>query len=1563
MTDPAPAAPSPLPKAPPPKKKRRLWRWVAGALLLAVVAVGAAVPLAGPAVAAGVIRDYVAGHYSGSAETGAISVSWSGRIVVEDTRLIPTGGGELARIGKVVLDVNLWQYLRGRGDYVILIERPTATVTKGTDGRTNLDIFLQPPAPIPDAPLKPTRMTLTVREGSVDYLGTDVAIPSATYGCEDLNSPGTLKAEMGLAPGGRVTVSGSVALAEADRFKPSGRLEVALRDILWGSPNPVSIPQADLTLEGTADQGTATLACGKTLKAKVTVAQTVTLTASGDMAELAEIFRQPLAVKEGMTLAGTLQADAALTRGAPGLTGSIVVRDLAAVDRAGTRTPIEQEVRFDVDARSTGDRLELTKLALASAPLSATGSVVLAGTSLQNATFDATFDLNLLHKKLSTFIEAGALELGGTVKATVRTTDGAVTLTADGKQVRAAGLAKPLDFTLEGKASVDAAGTTIDGLTLTSEPLTLAASGTIRDAFKIDWTATAEPAKLGAAIGQPLSGPSLTVTGKLTGPPAAPILSVDSKPNSLQYGERVLPITSLAATIGVIDRSIESLKVAGPGFTVEGHGAGMVLEAKATFTVSKAAAAFGSTITGGEGEAEVKLDLAEQRISGTAEARQVESFGNLTAEFDVDLAMVHRFEASSALGKLSASGAIAGPLTVSGSGDLAALGGGTSGAWSSRTDVTQKDGITRAVGTTTITGLAFTASDGSVTRRPKITLTHAALLDSARQLLTVEKAELTAPDGTVALQGAISWSNNQITLETLASDLAIVVKEGLTVTGRLENDGPLSLGDGVSGKFVLRNLATREGAAPPKVVEPETRISLTASRTELKILTIASPAVTAEAAAAMDGSKGSLKATVELAALEARLAGLPPMNLAGSVTLDVTGGGDIWKLTAGSTGIQAKGLAQPVPLSLGGTLKRSGEATLVEDLSLTSEAFAVRGTGKYQKELQFQWTAEADPARLGALTGRPMSGSRLIAEGGFSGPLSALVARIRGSIDSLTLSPAQTLSRLGYSATVNLADNSVPELRLEGPGFVLTGGEEAGRKIKATLAIDDLTRATTALGSPRTGGAGGGNFSVDLTGKEPRITGDLRLAQVEGFGDVTADLDVTWGAAIAVHRCEARSAGGTLVVTGSLPGTLKVNGSGDLAAVGKQVAGRWAVDASVAPDNRLGGALTVTGFSMTTADGRVVKEEKLVLAPSGRLDWPGKTLHLEDARIESAALTGMFNGAVTWGGEFMRLEGVRGGLTYVPQKLGILLGPWLPGKLEGTEPSTLRIEGAGPLTAENLVALLGASASDYSADFKPHVMFGLHVAGRSEGKIRDGKLATATRTTTNEGTFNFDLSADLRDNHGQKVPSELRIEFTEVKINEEVTALLEKAHPMFRGTKGSVRGSAAGSMNFDYTGPVPLPADVQAAIRSYLTGKGSLKIRGLVMEGSPFLGTAMGYIGMDPKAEDGEFDLPEFVLKDGYMEYASLGLKMQGNNYGFRGRVYTTGRLHMDMIIPVTESFAKKQPQVAPLLGSAVVVPIRGTADAPEFGWESAIGDALKRGVKLKLEDELKKRLGDLIPK
>ncbi|HUR39430.1 MAG TPA: hypothetical protein VM222_08045, partial [Planctomycetota bacterium] len=188
MSNPESAPPSPPPPPPPalpaaatPKTKR--WKKVlligVGSLLGLILLVLLIGPLILVSVARSKIPAVVAEQLQATASVGDVSVSWSGRVVLTDFRLVPKNFSDpLVEVKKIDVKVDVGAALGGRYIAVVDVVAPKVLVEKGADGKFNYEFPASPsaaraePKKAEDSGKKPyVNAAVTVRDGDVRIRG------------------------------------------------------------------------------------------------------------------------------------------------------------------------------------------------------------------------------------------------------------------------------------------------------------------------------------------------------------------------------------------------------------------------------------------------------------------------------------------------------------------------------------------------------------------------------------------------------------------------------------------------------------------------------------------------------------------------------------------------------------------------------------------------------------------------------------------------------------------------------------------------------------------------------------------------------------------------------------------------------------------------------------------------------------------------------------------------------------------------------------------------------------------------------------------------------------------------------------------------------------------------------------------------------------------------------------------------------------------------------------------------------------------------------------------------
>jgi hypothetical protein len=221
---------------------------------------------------------------------------------------------------------------------------------------------------------------------------------------------------------------------------------------------------------------------------------------------------------------------------------------------------------------------------------------------------------------------------------------------------------------------------------------------------------------------------------------------------------------------------------------------------------------------------------------------------------------------------------------------------------------------------------------------------------------------------------------------------------------------------------------------------------------------------------------------------------------------------------------------------------------------------------------------------------------------------------------------------------------------------------------------------------------------------------------------------------------------------------------------------------------------------------------------------------------------------------------------------------------------------------------------------------------------------------------------DLRDPASTPdLKHEFQLRSEGIQINQSMTPIIEQLNPIFHGGSGQLTGVGRAAINAFWSGPIPFEGDRIAAATNSLTGNGGMFIENLQMGTSPFLTAVFDKLGSGATEEPGEFTLPEFFFENGTVRYEMLRVRAKGLDLMFRGRVYLDGRLHLTMFIPISEKFLEKNPKWAPLVGTTLEVPVRGTIAEPSFEWDNAISETVKRAAENKIEKEAERRLEKIL--
>jgi len=591
-------------------------------------------------------------------------------------------------------------------------------------------------------------------------------------------------------------------------------------------------------------------------------------------------------------------------------------------------------------------------------------------------------------------------------------------------------------------------------------------------------------------------------------------------------------------------------------------------------------------------------------------------------------------------------------------------------------------------------------------------------------------------------------------------------------------------------------------------------------------------------------------------------------------------------------------------------------------------------------------------------------------------------------------------------------------------GALVAKGGLASRELQITLPADELTgRPVTTLVQR--------DLSVDLDATADLSPGrDSVTLRSARFASRTAEASVT-GTLGGVMLPESASADVTFAVRSELARVFEDlgallppgwSGRGALALDGtlKGNAGQLALKSATTIDklsltvprpptepapeanaaSGAGGAAgsgTTTGVASGGASGAplVIDDPRVAIDLDASLATGPMDVVLSRAQIASTFLSGQLTGKLlALNSPTPRAEQLKGDFTWVPGRVGALLGPMLPGQLTGDEPQPLKFTLDGPLPKGDLPALLAALNAGATIGLGNLALPGLAASGTTTMDMTGGRAHVIGKFTLNGGSADLDGLFDLRPEGTSAAPlaTRLKLDLKGLKISQEMAEILARIHPLLAMGEGQsagvVSGAIGGSLLLDWPAALPLPAatpatDVAGAAPGAGTGAGGAhaatgadlfaslpleKLSGnatldfgtLTVVSSPLLGEMLGNLGVGGTQQ---FTLApvKLVVKDGRVGYAEpWGWNIKDFATTFSGSVGFDQTLDLNWGVPITDALAAKHGFLKDLKGQSLSVPLRGSVAAPDLQWTAALQGLAEQALQAKLQSKLGDKLGPL---
>ncbi len=409
--------------------------------------------------------------------------------------------------------------------------------------------------------------------------------------------------------------------------------------------------------------------------------------------------------------------------------------------------------------------------------------------------------------------------------------------------------------------------------------------------------------------------------------------------------------------------------------------------------------------------------------------------------------------------------------------------------------------------------------------------------------------------------------------------------------------------------------------------------------------------------------------------------------------------------------------------------------------------------------------------------------------------------------------------------------------------------------------------------------------------------------------------------------------------------------AGDLTAAGPYAleAGTLSLsgELTIEPELVVDAALEVAGRSLR-APGEVAEE---TVELSTALEFDGASVAVAELHLESSIVSGDLKGRLEGiAGEELALRGVQGDLTYLPDALGKLLAPHLPGELSGAEPERLEITFDGPLASFSLDDLLSGCEGRSHLGLGLFSAYGIEARGGLGVDVGEGRLQLDGQLEAAGGALNLGASYS-------QDGARLSLALDGARASAQLAPLLGELHPVFAGLDqiegASLEGALTAELELSVDGPVSLTGLTEGFDLSRVRGRGSLALDQGRLRGSPLLSELLTALG-EPAETALELAPMSFTLGGDRLDYAERWRwAIDGVDTWFSGGLTLDGGLDLVWEVPITRELAREHSVLEALEGGSLQVPLRGTVTAPELDWNAALEGVAEQALKARITEEL----------
>lgn len=422
------------------------------------------------------------------------------------------------------------------------------------------------------------------------------------------------------------------------------------------------------------------------------------------------------------------------------------------------------------------------------------------------------------------------------------------------------------------------------------------------------------------------------------------------------------------------------------------------------------------------------------------------------------------------------------------------------------------------------------------------------------------------------------------------------------------------------------------------------------------------------------------------------------------------------------------------------------------------------------------------------------------------------------------------------------------------------------------------------------------------------------------------------------------------------------------------------------PDVTVTGKTTLKDLDLTVKGKDATKPPLRVTDPSVVLDLDtalaGATgrVTLSNLGVESRLIRGKLSGAIdgavkgsadtSTGPRPIVLDGIAGEFFYVPDRLAVLLAPYLPAEMKGSEEERITFDLNGRLEDFDPYTLLASSKGGVRVGLGTLLMPGIEAGGDVALQLAEGRAELNGDLGANGGKI--DLVGDLGTSDPSKAgggAASFKLDVTDFALNAKLGEMLNLAHPLFSSLGSTDSSSLGGLINANvqlaYAEPLTLQRlarDWQTLDPNLLEGGIKFRVDNAIIKGSPLLSELLGKIDV-PVGEEIAISPVNLTIGGGKLTYAEPWTWKFGDmKTNFTGSVDFARNLDLGWNLPITKKLVKKYDFLESLKGESIAVPLTGTASNPNLQFDGILSQLAGKAAKAKINQELSDRVGSKIP-